>query len=116
MPDCASDGQMLEHLVHSLMPPQHPLWPHAQSSTTKAAELVEDANAHLDASSQKWKRFNDSQKIKAEIRSWLAWQEQPGIQFGAAINNHVLGHDSPQAIAFLRRLKELFSLPLPSIT
>ena len=108
MPDCMTDGQMLEHLIQSLMPAQHPLWPHAQSSTETAATLIDAANATISGNNRKWKRFSDNVRIKAEVRSWLAWQIEPGVQLGAAINDHILGHDSPQALAFLRWLQELF--------
>lgn len=108
MPDCRSDGQMLEHLVQSLMPAGHPLWPHAQACTATSATLVDQANALLPADSRKWKRFSDAVRIKAEVRTWLAWQHEPGVQLGAAINDHILGHDSPPALAFLDWMRRLF--------
>ena len=73
-----------------------------------AATLVDAANATIDVNNRKWKRFSDADRIKAEVRSWLAWQREPGVQLGAAINDHILGHDSPQALAFLRWLKQLY--------
>lgn len=110
MPDCATDGQKLEHLIQSLMPAQDPLFPHAQSTTAIAATLVDAANAAIGANDRTWKRFSDSDRIKAEVRAWLAWQREPGVQLGAAINDHILGHDSPQALAFLQWLKQLYGL------
>ena len=110
MPDCTTDGQKLEHLIKSLMPAQDPLFPHAKSSTAIAATLVDAANAAIGENNKKWKRFSDADRVKAEVRSWLAWQREPGVQLGAAINDHILGHDSPQALAFLRWLKQLFGL------
>lgn len=111
MPDCKSDGQMLEDLLPSLMSASDPLWPHAQSATEEAARLVEVANTMVSGADQKWKRFSDKVSIKAKIRCGLAWQKEPGVGLGAAINDHILGHDSPQAIAFLKWLKELYKLP-----
>ncbi len=108
MPDCKTDGKMLEDMVQSLMPAHHPLWPHAQASTAVAATLVDNANATINETTKKWKRFIDAHRIKAEVRSWLAWQAEPGVQLGAAINAHILGHDSPEALAFLRWLKQLY--------
>ena len=110
MPDCTTDGQKLEHLIQSLMPAQDPLFPHAQSSTAMAATLVDAANAAIGENNRKWKRFSDADRVKAEVRSWLAWQREPGVQLGAAINDHILGHASPQALAFLRWLKQLYGL------
>ena len=108
MPDCKTDGQMLEHLVQTLIPTQHPLWPHAQSSTSAAAALIDTANGLISANSRKWERFSDVTRIKAEVRAWLAWQKEPGVQLGAAINDHILGHDSQEALSFLRWIKQLY--------
>ncbi len=110
MPDCATDGQMLEHLVETLLPANDPLWPHAKQCTARAVELLDDANQQIPDGGRKWKRFGDQEKIKAEVHSWLAWQREPGVALGAAINDHILSHDSPQAIAFLKWAKELFGL------
>jgi hypothetical protein len=110
MPDCRSDGQKLEHLVKSLLPTDHPLWPHAEASTKEASRLVDAKNTALAPGEVRWKHFSETDRIKAEVRSWLAWQSEPGVQLGAAINDHILGHDSAQAIAFLRWLKKLYNL------
>ncbi len=110
MPDCKTDGQILEHLIQTLVPADDPLWPHAQSSTAVAANLVAEANAKSKPGDRKWKRFADKVRIKAEVHAWLAWQRVPGASLGAAINDHILGHNSPEALAFLRWLKTLFNL------
>lgn len=111
MPDCKSDGQMLENLLPSLMSTDDPLWPHAQEATKEAARLVDAANMKFSGTGSKWKRFSDKVTIKAEIRCWLAWQKEPGVGLGAAINSHILGHDSPEARAFLKWIKDLYNLP-----
>lgn len=108
MPDCKTDGLKLEHFVQSLIPNDHPLWPHAKTSTAEAAKIVDEANAA--AGGLAWKRFSEADRIKAEVRSWLAWQSEPGVQLGAAINDHILGDESVEASAFLRWLKKLFDL------
>ena len=110
MPDCATDGQMLEHLIETLLPAGDPLWPHAKHSTAEAIALVDNANRSIADGERKWKRFGDQERIKAEVHSWLAWQREPGAPLGAAINDHILGHDSPQAMAFLRWIKRLFAI------
>lgn len=108
MPDCKTDNQKLEHLVTTLIPLTDPLWGHARTSTVAAKEKVDDANALLNRGTLPWKRFGDIDLIKAEVRTWLSWQEEPGIAFGAAINNRTLGHDSPSAKLFLDWMKRLF--------
>lgn len=111
MTDCKSDGQMLEDLAPTLISQGDPLWAHAQAATAEAAKLVDEANAKIAEEDRKWKRFSDHSKIKASVHAWLAWQREPGIEFGAAINAHILRHDSAQAKAFLRWLRDLYNLP-----
>lgn len=108
MPDCETDGLRLEHLVQSLMPSDHPLWPLARSSVQRAAAILESANSGIADDERKWKGFGDTARIKAEVRTWLAWQREPGVQLGAAINDHILGADSPQAMAILRWLNRIY--------
>ncbi len=107
MPDCVTDCAKIEHLIQSLMPANHPLWPHAQGAVAKAAEIIDQANATF-VTAPPWKRFREVDRIKSEVHSWISWQTKPGVPLGAAIADHILGHDSPQAIAFLRWLKELY--------
>ncbi len=108
MPDCATDNLKLEHLCRLLMQHDDPLWPHAQSSVNEAARLIDIANAAIAAEEHRWRRFRDVDRIKAEVHSWLAWQRVPGAPFGAAVNDRILGRDSPQALAFLRWLRDLY--------
>lgn len=108
MPDCSTDGQVLEHLIQTLLRPGDPLWPHAVDSVGKAARIADEYNASLSANDRQYERFSDRARIKAEIRTWLAWQSEPGVPLGAAINNEYLAHDSVQALAFLRWLGQLY--------
>lgn len=81
MPDCASDKKKLEDLVATLIPPGDPLKTHAEASTEEAARLVDATNAA--AGIETWKRFSEPDTIKAQVRTWLAWQKEPGAAFGA---------------------------------
>lgn len=94
MPDCTTDHQMMEHLLATLVPPGDALWSHAKSSVATARTLGS--------------KFKDVHLIKAEIHTWIAWQESPGLALGAAVNAAFFRDDSVQAIAFLRWLKRLF--------
>lgn len=104
MPDCVTNYEKLEHLCRTLLPPQDVLWHHVKTSTDEAVRLV--------TTSATQRPVGPADLIKAYIHTWLAWQEEPGKPLGAAINARYLGHDSPQAIAFLRWLKQLFTLDL----
>jgi hypothetical protein len=110
MPDCKSDNQKLEDLVKTLLPRDHPLWPYAKECAAEAKRRIDEANVGRVDLTSHFKCFGDPDRIKAELRTWLAWQRNPGVQFGAAINDHILGHDSPEAKAFLRWLKKLFNI------
>lgn len=112
MPDCATDHLKLEDLVATLIPVNDPVWPHANASVTEAVRLVDFANSGIIEESGRWQRFRDVDRIKAVIHTWLAWQFKPGAPIGAAIKARILGHDSPQALAFLSWLRQLYSLPL----
>lgn len=71
MPDNGSRG-MLEDLASQLLPPGDLLWP-------QAVETV----AHI---SQMERRFKPTYKMKAELHTWLAWQEEPGTSLGLAMS------------------------------
>lgn len=110
MPDCQSDKKKLEDFVATLVPPGHPLWPHAQRSTEEAKALVRDANK---IAATKWPEFSDADTIKAEVRAFLAWQKEPGNNMGHAITKQALRPGSETATRFLRWLQRLYpDLPL----
>jgi hypothetical protein len=105
MPDCRSDGQKLENLLHSLIPQNDILWPKVVECTAEANRILRDEQTLR-------KAIADKDIIKAEVNTWLAWQEHPGESFGTAIRNKYFTHDSPQALAFLKWLKDLYDLPI----
>lgn len=98
MPDCSSDQQKLEDLLKTLIPDSDALWPHARTSTEEAKKIGAS--------------FSGVDTDKAEIHCWLAWQKEPGRPYGTAIKAKFFGHDSPQAMAFLRWLRTLFGIEL----
>ena len=119
MPDCKTDGQKLEHLVESLIPTADVLLAHAKKQTAEVPAIVGEANKLIHEPAKRVKYFAEKDRIKAEVRTWLAWQEEPGQPFGAAFTNKYLSHDSPQALAFLGWLSRLYGFnfntrPVPS--
>lgn len=103
MPDNRSRG-MLESFLKLLVPtePQE-LWAHAQAATRRAKQLgAPYKDAHCD---------------KADIHTWLAWQDQPGKPLGEALKSKCLDPRSACATAFVEwfiRLFDLESLRLPA--
>jgi hypothetical protein len=92
MPDNASPGA-LEEFATLLVPDDDALLRHA--------------SAVVDAIPAEIRRFPPSRRQKAVIRTWLAWQEQPGSPMGQAIGKGDLRADAPAAqrfVAWLRRL------------
>lgn len=95
MPDNRIEG-MLEHFVELLIPPGDALWPHAQKCTLEIADTDRPfAVVHLQ---------------KAQIHTWLAWREVPGVPMGTAIQSQWLDANSPQALLFVNWLKRLFKI------
>ncbi len=96
MPDNRSPGH-LEHFVASLTPQEDPLWQHSQKT-------VEDL------STKDFCRFPQSKSQKALVHTWLAWQENPGLPFGTAVEAGFLDARSPTADAFVRWMERVFEL------
>lgn len=92
MPDNGSPGA-LEEFVTLLIPPGDALLSHA-------SVVVDSIPAEI-------RRFSPLRRQKALIRTWLAWQEDPGSPMGQAITKGDLDARAPAAqrlIAWLRRL------------
>ncbi|MGW8257498.1 MAG: DUF3226 domain-containing protein [Thermoguttaceae bacterium] len=108
MSDCQADYGKIEDLVNTLISGNDPLRSHARHSVTQAEKLVAEANKTIAEKESQWKIFREADRIKAEVHTWLAWQKSPGVPFGTAIKERLLGHDSPEAINFLRWLRDLY--------
>jgi hypothetical protein len=60
------------------------------------------------ASRRQVTNFKDVHLSKAEIYTYLAWQDEPGKPFGIAITAHTLQPDTEIACIFIEWLKRLF--------
>lgn len=94
MPDNVLPG-MLEDFVRQLVPPDDDLWPMAERSV-----------AAIPATSR---RFHAAAERKAEIHTYLAWQEQPGMRMGSAIANKYFEANTTLAIMFVEWFTRLRS-------
>lgn len=90
----------LEHFVELMIPEEDTLFPIAQYTTQNL----------IDSSQSKFRLVD---KQKADIHTWLAWQENPGVPMGTAINNKYLSAESPIAIQFINWIKNTFQYPSP---
>jgi hypothetical protein len=95
MPDNRLPG-MLEDFVAALVPDNDVLLPYARTCVEQLPE--------------KPTRFPQVQRAKADIHTWLAWQEEPGKPFGIAITAHYLDAQSVHAEGFINWLRMLFIL------
>jgi len=95
MPDNQREGT-LESFLQDLVREDDRLLPHAKSSTQGAKEL------HAS--------FPDRSVAKAELHTWLAWQEEPGLPYGSAIRARYFSHDSQAAQSFVAWFCCLFGI------
>lgn len=93
MPDNDSPG-MLEDFVGALVPGGDFLWTHASRA--------------INAIPQEYRRFRPTERSKAQIHTWLAWQEGPGSPMGQAITKGDLDANAPLAQSFVDWLRRLF--------
>jgi len=99
MPDNTIPG-MLEDFMSLLIPAGDILWPMAQ-------DIVQQVKI-------KARRFPETQEMKANIHTWLAWQEEPGKPMGQAITKRYLDAAAPHAQQLIRWLRKLFDLEMVS--
>lgn len=95
MPDNQRSG-MLEDFVSFLVPAGDLLWGRTK---TVVADIPTDQ-----------RRFPTQHQSKAEIHTWLAWQEEPGKPLGLAIRARYLDAAAPHAQRFVGWLRQLFDL------
>ena len=93
MPDNRHSGA-LEAFLKDLVDNNDQLLSVAEDSTEKARK----AGA----------RFPDTKQDKAVIRTWLAWQEEPGLPYGLAVSKHYFAHNTALAGTFVGWFKRVF--------
>ncbi|MDE0673319.1 MAG: hypothetical protein OXH72_16415 [Caldilineaceae bacterium] len=91
MPNNQDSGE-LEDFLAFLVPDSDSHWQHAES-------CVDSLNQPL---------FRPVDRSKAIIHTWLAWQADPGLPFGTAIQSRFLDPNAPHARQLVHWLRELF--------
>ena len=96
MPDNATVGDLETFLGH-LVPDQHePSWQLAIRATAEAKVIGCG--------------YRDTHIRKAQLYTWLAWQDPPAQIAGVALRNRVLNPTSPLAASFVRWFRALYEL------
>lgn len=54
--------------------------------------------------------FKDSHQTKAEIHTWLSWQDEPGKQLHEAVHHRVLDPERPESGPFVAWFRKLFGV------
>jgi len=93
MPDNTIPG-MLEDFMSLLIPAEDVLWPMAQDVVLQVVA--------------KDRRFPATQAMKANMHTWLSWQEEPGKPLGQAITKRYLDANAPHAQQIIMWIRKLF--------
>lgn len=94
MPDNMNVG-FLEHFLSHLIPADQLVWSHAISTVD-------------DLYTKSFNILTAAKKAKAELHTWLAWQEEPGKPFGIALKAGYFDHQSPAADHFVDWFTQTF--------
>lgn len=89
------DTGYLEHFVSKLVPAKDKMMPRAE----KITQDLLDKEISL---------FKPKDKAKAEVHTWLAWQESPGTPMGSALNYGYLDANADAAKPFIEWMKKTF--------
>lgn len=99
MPDNENEGMLetfLSYLIEEDNPSDNSLWQYVQQVVIEASKRgATYKQVHLD---------------KANIHTWLAWQNEPGNQLHQAIKYKILDPNHPKGQSFLRWFKQLYDL------
>lgn len=95
MPDNIIPG-MLENFISFLVPGNNPLWTRV---TRCLDEIPEDERL-----------FPPQHLIKAQVHTWLSWQNEPGSPLGLAITRRYLEAETPHAQMLVTWVRRLFNV------
>jgi len=96
MPDNQSPGMLETFLAALIFNQDDALWKFAGKS-------IVEAKTH----GGNWRECH---KLKAQIHTWLAWKDPPGIRIGSAINQRLLNPNAKIAVQVMDWFKRLYKL------
>jgi len=97
MPDNQMRGMLETFLAYMIPDENQGLWQFAQEVTKEAIA--------------KGAKFKATHRDKANIHSWLAWQDPPGRQLHQGVKQKILNPQHPKAELFVNWFKVLYDLP-----
>jgi len=97
MPDNCLNGDMETFLKYLVPPEVKPSWDYAVACVAKAR--------------QDGSPCRDVHIPKANLYTWLAWQDPPGQSPGRALTHKILDSKLPYAESFVKWFIELYKLP-----
>ena len=84
------------HLRHLVPADDEPIWKHATESVRHARTIgAKCRDAHIE---------------KANLHTWLAWQDEPGYPPGTALTMHILDPLGEGATPFVKWFRMLYEL------
>lgn len=86
----------LEAFLTQLIPDDDPIWPYAEEVSQEAL--------------RRGALFREHHLPKAKMRTWLAWQEQPGVPPGEAIHRRYFDPDQSGAETFMAWFRNTFHI------
>ncbi len=101
MPDNQSPGKLEDFVRCLVRSGDEGLWEHVVQAASEATS--------------KGARFAAKDQPKAQIHTFLAWQDVPGVPMGLAITKRYLDADSPEAKIFIGWLCCLFGFTSPKL-
>jgi hypothetical protein len=96
MPDNVTAGALEIFLRHMVPPASKHIWDHAVGSTAEAKT--------------KGAPYRDAHCDKANLYTWLSWQDEPSQRPGEALTKKLLDPHAPSAAPFVKWFRELYQL------
>ena len=96
MPDNKTCGMIETFLANLIRDERKPLWQYAQEVANTAK--------------MQGAPFTEAHRDKANIHSWLAWQDPPGLELHQAVMKQVFDSQHPKVQAFMTWFRNLYDL------
>ena len=96
MPNNQFSGMLEDFLIQLIPDDSQRLYELAQNCVSEAAHHAAP--------------FKEVHKKKAEIHTWLAWQDEPGPQLHEAVHHRVLDPEKPESQSFVNWFRSLFDV------